>query len=154
MDALAVNPPARNAFPLLRQGVSRRGPARRDDRYPLIAGTCNARPAPGQRQARRRGQAPIQLLLSRGWAGKYATSGGTFVKIKSIRAFTITNPIAGGAYEAGMDKAEARRPPWTKDAEVANPMSRYPRYKRMRSSWNNHITQVCCIVFADDSTKG
>src|SRR5580693_2230418 len=52
---------------------------------------------------------------------------GIFVKIKSIKAFAITDRIAGGTYDASQDKGTARRPPWTKDAEVANPMSRYPR---------------------------
>ena len=42
------------------------------------------------------------------------------MKIKSIRAFAITNPIAGGTYEEAKQKGTARRPPWTKDAEVAN----------------------------------
>ena len=76
------------------------------------------------------------------------------MKIKSIEAFAITNPIAGGAYDARQDKAAARRPPWTKDAEVANPMSRYPRYKRLRSSWNSHFPQVGCLVTADDGSWG
>jgi len=76
------------------------------------------------------------------------------VKIKSIKAFAITNPVAGGAYDASKDQAVARRPPWTKDAEVANPMSRYPRYKRLRSSWNNHFPQVGCLVTADDGSWG
>ncbi|MDP3315390.1 MAG: hypothetical protein Q8M47_04905, partial [Devosia sp.] len=58
------------------------------------------------------------------------------MKIKSIEAFTITNPIAGGTYEEAKQRGSARRPPWTKDAEVANPMSRYPRYKALRASWN------------------
>ncbi|WDR03460.1 hypothetical protein PSQ19_04960 [Devosia algicola] len=55
------------------------------------------------------------------------------MKIKSIKAFAITNPIAGGTYDEAKAKGTARRPPWTKDAEVANPMSRYPKYKALRA---------------------
>ncbi|MBL8593917.1 MAG: hypothetical protein JNK01_14630, partial [Devosia sp.] len=76
------------------------------------------------------------------------------MKIKSIEAFAITNPIAGGIYDEGKDKVTARRPPWTKDAEVANPMSRYPRYKALRSSWNNAFPAVGVIVTADDGSWG
>src|SRR6202012_2548571 len=76
------------------------------------------------------------------------------MKIKSIRAFAITNPIAGGAYQAGRDETLARRPPWTKDAEVANPMSRYPRYKALRSTWGGKFTAVGCPVTADDGSWG
>jgi L-rhamnonate dehydratase len=76
------------------------------------------------------------------------------VKIKSIKAFAITDRIAGGTYDASQDKGTARRPPWTKDAEVANPMSRYPRYKRLRSSWNKHSPEVGCLVTADDGSWG
>ena len=49
------------------------------------------------------------------------------MKIVSIKAFPIRNPIAGGHYEPKPGESAARRAPWTKDAEVANPMSRYPK---------------------------
>src|SRR6266571_277294 len=77
------------------------------------------------------------------------------MKIKSVKAFAITNPTMGGAYSARPENEKLlRRPPWTKDAEVANPMSRYPRYKRMRSSWNGAFPQVGVIVTADDGSWG
>jgi L-rhamnonate dehydratase len=76
------------------------------------------------------------------------------MKIKSVQASVIRNPIAGGNYDAQKDMGIARRPPWTKDAEVANPMSRYPRYKALRSSWNGAFPSVGCIVTADDGSWG
>ncbi len=77
------------------------------------------------------------------------------MKIKSIRAFAITNPTQGGAYSVRHEnEALLRRPPWTKDAEVANPMSRYPRYKALRSSWMGQMPAVGCLVTADDGSWG
>jgi L-rhamnonate dehydratase len=77
------------------------------------------------------------------------------MKIKSIRAFRITNPIVGGAYTAKRDNEKLlRRPPWTKDAEVANPMSRYPRYKALRASWMGDLGHVGCLVTATDGSWG
>ena len=49
------------------------------------------------------------------------------MKIADIRAVRIDWPER----EAG---TEQRRPSWTVTAEVANPMSRYPRVKRHRLS--------------------
>jgi L-rhamnonate dehydratase len=63
------------------------------------------------------------------------------MKIKSIQAFAIANPIAGGVYETERGDGVPRRPAWTKDAEVANPMSRYPKYKALRSSWNGKVLE-------------
>ncbi len=79
------------------------------------------------------------------------------MKIKSIEAFPVASMFPGGTYAADQNKENAkleRRPPWTKDAEVANPMSRYPRYKRHRSSWAGEFTQVGCLVTADDGSWG
>ena len=77
------------------------------------------------------------------------------MKIKSIKAFAITNPTMGGAYSARPENEKLlRRPPWTKDAEVANPMSRYPRYKRLRASWLGNLPAVGCLVTADDGAWG
>ena len=77
------------------------------------------------------------------------------MKIASIKAFAMKSPIAGGSY-AALDNAKnlLRRPPWTKDAEVANPMSRYPRYKALRSSWMGNLGHVGCLVTADDGSWG
>jgi hypothetical protein len=55
------------------------------------------------------------------------------MKITSIRSFGIGNPISGGTYAEKRHLTE-RRPPCPRDAEVANPMSRYPRYKRLRQA--------------------
>jgi L-rhamnonate dehydratase len=76
------------------------------------------------------------------------------MKIKSIKAFKIGNPISGGTYGERRDGGTERRPPWTKDAEVANPMSRYPRYKRLRASWTGNFSSVGCLVTADDGSWG
>ena len=77
------------------------------------------------------------------------------MKIKEIRAFAIRQMTAGGSYSAAAPGgAEPRRPPWTKDAEVANPMSRYPRYKALRSSWQTNFPTVGCVVIADDGSFG
>jgi L-rhamnonate dehydratase len=77
------------------------------------------------------------------------------MRIATIRAFAIGNPIAGGAYDAPQATSTLlRRPPWTKDAEVANPMSRYPRYKALRSSWMGNLGHVGCLVTADDGSWG
>jgi L-rhamnonate dehydratase len=78
------------------------------------------------------------------------------VKIKEVRAFRIKSDMAFGAlYRA--DRAASptppRRPPWTKSAEVAGPMSGYPRFKKLRSSWRND-GPVGCVVIADDGSMG
>jgi L-rhamnonate dehydratase len=77
------------------------------------------------------------------------------MKIKSVRAFAITSPTMGGAYGERKENEDLlRRPPWTKDAEVANPMSRYPRYKALRASWMGKLGSVGCVVEADDGSWG
>lgn len=47
-----------------------------------------------------------------------------------------------------------RRPAWGVDAEVANPMSRYPEYKRHRSLWQPKWEPVWVRVTAEDGTQG
>jgi L-rhamnonate dehydratase len=47
-----------------------------------------------------------------------------------------------------------RRPSWVQEAEVANPMSRYPRFKRHRSLWLPKWSTVWCQVTAEDGTFG
>lgn len=76
------------------------------------------------------------------------------MKIVSIKAFAIQNPIAGGQYAARDGESGARRPPWTKTAEVANPMSRYPKYKALRSSWSAPFAAVGVLVTADNGSWG
>lgn len=51
------------------------------------------------------------------------------MKIKEIRAVRLNMPPREGT------RTQPRRQPWAADAEVANPMSKYPKYKRHRSSW-------------------
>jgi len=70
------------------------------------------------------------------------------VNIKQIRAMRLNLPARSGV------GTPPRRPPWVADAEVANPMSRYPRYKRHRSSWMPKWESVWVIVTAEDGTWG
>ena len=57
------------------------------------------------------------------------------MKIRSIEAFKI--PAL--SIRTGLTEGGARRAPWQTDAEVANPMSRYPRYKALRASWTRQV---------------
>lgn len=75
------------------------------------------------------------------------------MKIASIQAFAMTNPLGIGPHEEE-NKALARRPAWHQNDEVANPMSRYPRYKAHRSSWLGSYPAVGVIVTADDGSWG
>ncbi len=68
------------------------------------------------------------------------------MKIKSIRAVVVKRPAP--------DLTGMRRPGWQDDAEIANPMSRYPRYKRNRTSWRPAMPDVVCVVTAEDGTAG
>lgn len=47
-----------------------------------------------------------------------------------------------------------RRPPWSADAVVANPMSRYAEYRRHRSLWQPRWPGVWVRVTAEDGTAG
>ncbi|MBI1773962.1 MAG: L-rhamnonate dehydratase [Proteobacteria bacterium] len=71
------------------------------------------------------------------------------MKIKSVRAFAIKSDLS-----AGPGPTPPRRPAWTADAEVAGPMSRYPRYKRLREKWRPRWPAVGCIVEATDGSWG
>jgi L-rhamnonate dehydratase len=71
------------------------------------------------------------------------------MKIKSIQAFAIRSDLVGNGAVT-----QARRPVWTDDAEVANPMSRYPRFKRLRSTWRPRWPSVGCLVTANDGSWG
>ncbi|MBN1283903.1 MAG: L-rhamnonate dehydratase [Anaerolineae bacterium] len=48
----------------------------------------------------------------------------------------------------------ARRAPWHTEAEVANPMSRYPKVKRHRSLWVPQWEQAWCKVTAENGAWG
>jgi len=50
--------------------------------------------------------------------------------------------------------ATSRRPSWRADAEVANPMSKFPEYKRHRSLWQPKWPAVWVRVTAEDGTYG
>ena len=60
------------------------------------------------------------------------------MKIRSIRAFEIRSDLTGGP-----PSTPQRRPAWTADAEVASPMSRHDRFKRLRSSWPSNCRRRC-----------
>jgi L-rhamnonate dehydratase len=71
------------------------------------------------------------------------------LRISSVRAFTIRSDLVGGT-----PTTPARRAPWGAEAEVAGPMSRYPRYKRLRASWRPAMPAVGCLVTASDGSFG
>lgn len=69
------------------------------------------------------------------------------MKIKTIEAMRATLP------ERDFE-AMARRPSWWVTHEVANPMSRYPRFKPHRSLWRPTWEMVWCKVTLEDGTYG
>ena len=69
------------------------------------------------------------------------------MKVKEIRAVRLNMPPHA-------TPAMSRRAGWPKDAEVANPMSRYPRYKRHRGLWTPKWSDVWCKVTLEDGTWG
>jgi len=76
------------------------------------------------------------------------------MKIEKILAFPIESEMVGALYKAGNEaRTPPRRAPWTRDAEVAGPMSGYDRFKRLRSSWR-FDGAVGCLVKADDGSWG
>src|SRR5919199_1632067 len=69
------------------------------------------------------------------------------MKIVDIRAMRMTAPL----HET---KTPPRRASWAVEAEVANPMSRYPKVKAHRSRWLPTWEGVWCKVTAEDGTWG
>ncbi|NJN82859.1 MAG: L-rhamnonate dehydratase [Caldilineaceae bacterium] len=69
------------------------------------------------------------------------------MKIKSIEAVRLNTP-------PHKTRSQPRRASWAEDAEVANPMSRYPKVKRHRSLWRPNWEPVWCKVTAEDGTWG
>lgn len=69
--------------------------------------------------------------------------------IERIEAFPIRSDLLGGP-----GTTPPRRPAWLETAEVAAPMARYPRYKRLRASWRPRWPAVGCLVTASDGTWG
>jgi L-rhamnonate dehydratase len=69
------------------------------------------------------------------------------MKITKIEAMRLNRP----PHEL---KTKPRRPAWAEDAEVANPMSRYPKVKRHRNLWTPRWETVWCKVTVEDGTWG
>lgn len=71
------------------------------------------------------------------------------MRIETVRAFAIRSDLTGGP-----PTTAPRRPHWTQEAEVAGPMARHPRFKRLRASWRPSWPSVGCLVTAGDGTFG
>ncbi len=69
------------------------------------------------------------------------------MKISKIQAIRLTPP----PHEL---QSKPRRASWWQEAEVANPMSRYPKVKRHRDLWLPKWEAVWCKVTAEDGTWG
>lgn len=69
------------------------------------------------------------------------------MKIRSIRAVEVDLPRPNVT-------SRPRRDPWGKDDEVANPMSKFPAYKRHRSLWMPKWKPVWVQAIAEDGTYG
>lgn len=76
------------------------------------------------------------------------------MKIAHIKAFPIQGLTIRSGWTEGGDNGAARRAPWQVGAEVANPMSRYPRYRALRDSWRGKFNAVGVLVTADDGSWG
>lgn len=70
------------------------------------------------------------------------------MKIKEIQAVKLNIPSRVNKH------TPPRRPSWVESAEVANPMSKYPRFKRHRSSWMPTWGDVFVKVTVEDGTWG
>lgn len=70
------------------------------------------------------------------------------MKIKSIETVKLNLPPRNGP------TTKPRRPSWVDSAEVANPMSKFPKYKRHRSSWMPPWGAVWVKATAEDGTWG
>jgi L-rhamnonate dehydratase len=69
------------------------------------------------------------------------------VKVKSISVVQVDFPRSE-------PRSRPRRPSWAESAEVANPMSRFPKVKRHRSLWLPKWEGAWCRVEAEDGTWG
>lgn len=69
------------------------------------------------------------------------------MNITEVRAMRLNLPPSERA-------PTPRRPGWWQQAEVANPMSRYPQYKPHRSLWLPTWGDVWCKVTLEDGTWG
>ena len=69
------------------------------------------------------------------------------MKITDVQAMRLTVPRQE-------TRTPPRRPSWAQEAEVANPMSRYPKVKRHRNLWTPRWEAVWCKVTVEDGTWG
>jgi L-rhamnonate dehydratase len=69
------------------------------------------------------------------------------VKIKELRVVHVNFPHLE-------TKTPARQESWSQNAEVANPMSRYPHVKRHRSMWLPHFDSAYVQVTAENGMSG
>ena len=70
-------------------------------------------------------------------------------------ASSVTSPQYAMGHPQAESKTPPRRPAWAEEAEVANPMSRYPHVKRHRSMWlPKEWGAVWCKVTLEDGTWG
>jgi L-rhamnonate dehydratase len=69
------------------------------------------------------------------------------MKIINVEAVRLTQPPREVT-------SQARRPSWWSRDEVANPMSRYSRFKQHRSLWRPKWEMVGCKVTLEDGTWG
>ncbi len=68
---------------------------------------------------------------------------------------SVTSPQYAVGHPQIESKTPPRRPGWAEEAEVANPMSRYPHVKRHRSMWlPKEWGAVWCKVTLEDGTWG
>src|SRR4051812_47944623 len=72
---------------------------------------------------------------------------GATMKITDIRAMRLTMPPRPPV-------PPGTRPSWWQTAEVANPMSRYPKVKAHRSLWRPNWEDVWCKVTLEDGSWG
>jgi len=70
------------------------------------------------------------------------------MKIKEISTWHLRPP------EGLEPRSKPRRPSWADRFEIANPMSRYSKYKRRRPSWLPKWENVWVKVVAEDGTFG
>ncbi len=69
--------------------------------------------------------------------------------ISRVEAFAIRSDLVGT-----WGSTQPRRPAWTADAEVAGPVSKFPRYKKLRAAWRPTWPAVGCLVTAGDGSWG
>ena len=73
---------------------------------------------------------------------------------KNPSSTSVTSPQAALGHPESTSKTKPRRPAWSENAEVANPMSRYPHVKAHRSKWLPKWGAVWCKVTLEDGTFG